>query len=65
MAELVGAAEIQLLLGVGRQRAYQLAQYPDFPEPVARLKAGAIWRREDVIEWARARGREIVQGEES
>jgi prophage regulatory protein len=47
------------MFGVGRQRVYQLMSRPDFPAPVARLKAGAVWRKADVVEWARARGREI------
>lgn len=59
--ELVGPAEIQQLLGVGRQRVYQLTQAKGFPEPVAKLKAGAVWRTTDVVEWARARGREIQE----
>lgn len=32
------------ILGVSRQRAHQLAQQDGFPEPVARLKVGRIWR---------------------
>lgn len=59
VGELVGAAEIQVLLGVGRQRVQQLANLDDFPAPVAVLKAGKIWRTADIVEWARARGREI------
>lgn len=59
MGEYVGSAEIQQLLGVSRQRVQQLAQYPDFPEPIARLKAGAVWRTADVVKWAESRGREI------
>lgn len=59
VGQLVGAAEIQQLLGVGRQRAYQLTQMPDFPEPAARLKMGAVWRTAEVIAWAEGRGREI------
>lgn len=49
------------MFGVGRQRVYQLTARPDFPQPVARLKAGAVWRKVDVVEWAEARGREIQE----
>ncbi|MFL6137481.1 MAG: helix-turn-helix transcriptional regulator [Frankiaceae bacterium] len=48
---LVGMAEVAELLGVGRQRAHELTRRPDFPAPQARLKAGAIWLREDVERW--------------
>lgn len=54
---LMGTKEIGDLLGVSRQRAQQLAQKPDFPEPQARLAAGPIWLREDVERWAREAGR--------
>jgi predicted DNA-binding transcriptional regulator AlpA len=53
--ELVGIAEIADLLGVSRQRAHKLSQRPDFPEPVARLSAGLIWERADVVRWIAAR----------
>jgi predicted DNA-binding transcriptional regulator AlpA len=55
--DLVGLAEIAQLIGVSRQRADQLARQRDFPEPVAVLAAGRIWRLEDVEAWARTAGR--------
>lgn len=54
---LVGVAEIAEMLGVTRQRVHQIAAEPDFPEPVARLTAGLIWRRSDVHRWAVNNGR--------
>jgi prophage regulatory protein len=48
---LVGAHEIRDLLGVSRQRVYQLAARPDFPAPVAKLAQGNIWALEDVEAW--------------
>lgn len=57
MHHLVGAAEIQDLLGVSRQRVQQLIARPDFPKPVDKLKMGKVWRRTDVEKWARSRGR--------
>lgn len=55
--DLVGLAEIGDMLGVSRQRVDQLARTKDFPEPVATISAGRIWRRADVEAWARATGR--------
>ena len=53
----MGAREIELMLGVSRQRVQQLVNQAGFPEPVERLAMGAVWRRRDVEAWARARGR--------
>ena len=62
MLDLVGTAEIAALLGVTPQRVHQLSKKPDFPQPVAVLAAGMIWRREDVEEWARHTGRLPAEG---
>lgn len=60
-AGLVGAHEAAEILGWSRN---QVAAYyhgrdgkpkAGFPEPVARLKAGPVWRREDIEEYARKR----------
>lgn len=48
---LVGAHEIRELLGVTRQRVYQLAALPDFPKPIARLAQGKVWMLRDVEAW--------------
>ncbi|WP_432575025.1 helix-turn-helix transcriptional regulator [Kineococcus sp. SYSU DK005] len=50
--ELVGAAEAAELLGVSTVQVNRLSRREDFPQPVARLKAGTIWRRIDVERWA-------------
>ena len=55
--DLVGVTEIGDLLGVSRQRADQLSRLEGFPEPVAVLSAGRIWRLVDVEAWARTTGR--------
>jgi predicted DNA-binding transcriptional regulator AlpA len=55
--DLVGVTEIGDLLGVSRQRADQLTHAEGFPETVAVLSAGRIWRRADVEAWARETGR--------
>lgn len=57
----VGVSEIAQLLGVSRQRVMQLRQRDDFPEPVAELAAGPVWRmfnlQRFIAEWPRKPGR--------
>jgi predicted DNA-binding transcriptional regulator AlpA len=48
---LVGAYEIRDLLGVSRQRVYQLTGRADFPEPVAHLTQGKVWTLDDIEAW--------------
>ena len=48
---LIGAHEIRDLLGVTRQRVYQLTGRSDFPKPVATLAQGKIWAVDDVEAW--------------
>lgn len=55
MEELAGAHEVAQMLGVSRQRVFQLAARDDFPRPVAVLKATRVWRTEDVLAWQRER----------
>lgn len=54
---LMGTAEIAALLGVSRQRVLQLAAHRAFPEPVAVLSMGKVWKAEDVRRWSASRGR--------
>lgn len=61
MADLMGVTEIADLFGVSRQRVDQLAATDGFPAPIAELAAGRIWRKADIVRWARATGREISQ----
>ncbi|MEV1109462.1 MULTISPECIES: hypothetical protein [unclassified Micromonospora] len=52
--DLVGVAEIRVMLGnVSRQRASVIANQRNFPEPVAVLAMGKVWRRSDVEAWIR------------
>jgi len=52
--DVVGAPEVAQMLGVSRQRVYQLIDtYPDFPAPVATLAVGRIWSRASIEEWNR------------
>jgi predicted DNA-binding transcriptional regulator AlpA len=55
--DLVGVAEIAAMLSVTRTRIGQLAKSSSFPEPIARLAAGPVWRRSDIELWARETGR--------
>ncbi len=57
--DLVGLTEIAEMLGISPQRVDQLAATESFPEPVAELAAGRVWKRADVEKWAKATGREI------
>jgi predicted DNA-binding transcriptional regulator AlpA len=52
---LVGATDVARILGVSRQRVYQLAASATFPETIAHLARGAMWRRRDIEEWQAAR----------
>ncbi|WP_190824663.1 helix-turn-helix transcriptional regulator [Saccharopolyspora pogona] len=65
MQHLLGQAEIGALLGVSRQRVYQLTCQDDFPAPEVTLAMGSVWRTEDVRRWARAHGRTLPGDEPS
>lgn len=51
--ELVGIAEIQALLGVGRSRVDQLSRQRGFPEPVSELAVSRtrLWERSEIETW--------------
>jgi prophage regulatory protein len=52
--DLVGLTEIAAMLDLSRQRVDQIVRADaSFPEPVAVITAGRIWRRSDVERWAR------------
>lgn len=60
MHHLVGVAEVAAMLGVSRQRVNKIVKEDEsFPRPEAELAAGRIWRRDDIEQWARSRGRMI------
>lgn len=52
---LVGATDVARMIGVSRQRVYQLAETLTFPEAVAHLARGAMWRRLDIERWLEQR----------
>jgi predicted DNA-binding transcriptional regulator AlpA len=52
--QLAGLAEVAELLGVSKRTATRYSLRSDFPEPVARLRAGPVWLEEDILAWARS-----------
>jgi predicted DNA-binding transcriptional regulator AlpA len=60
MHHLVGSAEVGRMLGVSRQRVQQLISRADFPKPEVVLEMGKVWKRADVIGWAKDHGRNLV-----
>ncbi|MEW1724285.1 hypothetical protein [Streptomyces sp. NPDC093109] len=53
-ADHVGVTDIGEMLKVSRQRANQLAARTDFPAPVVQTRAGRLWDRAAVEQWATA-----------
>jgi predicted DNA-binding transcriptional regulator AlpA len=53
--DLVGVAEVAEMLGTSRTQAGRWTRRPDFPEPIARLRATPVWLADDVKEWAKQR----------
>jgi predicted DNA-binding transcriptional regulator AlpA len=52
-AQLIGATDVGRVLGVTRQRVYQLAElYADFPSPVSTPSRGALWDSSAIRAWA-------------
>ncbi len=51
---LVGAWEIQQMLGVGRARTYQIVNRKGFPDPYVVLRMGGIWVTDEVEAWIAA-----------
>lgn len=49
--ELWGVHEIARELGIKRETVYYHLKRDGFPEPVARLAMGPVWRAEDVRAW--------------
>jgi chromosome partitioning protein len=50
--DLVGISEVAELAGVTRQAvANWRNRYSDFPRPLADLKSGPVWNRDDIIAW--------------
>lgn len=50
--ELIGIAELAQMLGLSKQRVYQLVGEAAFPEPAASLVMGNVWELAAVQAWA-------------
>ncbi len=63
--EFAGVAELAEILGVSKQRVYELRSRPDFPKPIAELAAGPVWNRASlnhfIANWTRKPGRPRFQ----
>ena len=55
--EFVMRAELLQLLRVSPTRLVQLQKEPDWPEPIAELIAGKLYRYADIQAWADKKGR--------
>jgi len=64
MDEVMAAAEIADYLGVSRQRVAVLVERADFPEPLAHLSVGRIWRTADIRQWAANRPNRVQEDEQ-
>ncbi|UPK74359.1 hypothetical protein MU582_18260 [Nocardioidaceae bacterium SCSIO 66511] len=53
LPRMVSAPEVGEMLGVSRQRVYQLQQTGGFPEPLFRLRTGPVWDAAAVEAFAR------------
>ena len=53
--ELLGVAEAADLLGWDKRRIFTYLGRGSFPEPVAALASGRVWRRADIEAYAHAR----------
>jgi predicted DNA-binding transcriptional regulator AlpA len=56
---VVAMAELIEMLGLSKSWVVRLVKEPDFPEPMARLRAGQIWSYDDIVEWAKRTGRTV------
>jgi hypothetical protein len=57
--EFVMRAELLQLLRVSPTRLVQLQKEPDWPEPIAELIAGKLYRYADIKAWADKKGRTL------
>lgn len=60
LMRLASRGELAEMLGVSRQRARTLTEREDFPDPVAMLRTGPVWRLEDLQAWAARVGRTLL-----
>jgi predicted DNA-binding transcriptional regulator AlpA len=61
---LMGAAEIQRRLGLGRNRVFQITSNRNFPAPYAVLTMGSVWAADDVEAWIQQHRPELAEDPE-
>lgn len=59
--KLMGAAEIQRRLNLGRNRVFQITSNRNFPEPYAELTMGNVWAADDVEAWIAVHRPELAE----
>jgi predicted DNA-binding transcriptional regulator AlpA len=57
LPELAGVSEAAAILGWDKRRIFTYLSRGSFPEPVAALASGRVWRRADIEAYAAARRR--------
>jgi chromosome partitioning protein len=58
--DLVGAAEVAEMLGVTKQTLTNWrTRNASFPDPVAELKSGPVWKSAEIVEWAKGAGVQV------
>jgi chromosome partitioning protein len=58
--DFVGTAEVAEMLDVTKQTLTNWrSRNPSFPRPVAELKSGPVWKRQDIAEWGKSVGRQL------
>ncbi|HVV40382.1 MAG TPA: ParA family protein [Nitrobacter sp.] len=62
--DVVGLAEIAALFGINKQVVSNWrARKVGFPSPMAELKSGPVWRREDIVKWAKRENIELAESQ--
>jgi chromosome partitioning protein len=60
VVDLVGMAEVAEILGVTKQTLTNWRHRNiSFPSPIAELRSGPVWKREDVISWGKSAGIQV------
>jgi len=54
MDDLVALEEVIGLIGRAQSTAARVVNEPSFPQPVKRIRGARVWRRSEVIAWAKA-----------
>jgi hypothetical protein len=60
-ADLMGTIEFAPYFGINRQGALVITKHADFPQPLAVLRIGKVWRGDDIRRSARNRIRDRAQ----